>query len=48
MTVAALVVIALAAWNRQRPFRGGGQAFRGGRQGSTLTPVSNGTPTIRG
>ncbi|QNE36131.1 MFS transporter [Leifsonia shinshuensis] len=41
MTVAALVVIALAA---------GGRAglFRSGRQASTVSGVSNGIPTIRG
>lgn len=41
MTVAALVVVAVAAGMRNRP-------FRHGRQRSTLTGVSNGRPTIRG
>jgi DHA1 family inner membrane transport protein len=41
MTVAALVVVAVAARMRNRP-------FRDGRQRSTLTGVSNGRPTIRG
>ena len=41
MTVAALVVVALASWMRERH-------FRDGRQGSTVAAVSNGRPTIRG
>ena len=41
MTVAALVVIALASWTRDRH-------FRDSRQGSTVAAVSNGRPTIRG
>ena len=41
MTIGALVVIGLAARMRERH-------FRDGRQGSTLTGISNGRPTIRG
>lgn len=41
MTVAALAVVAVAAAAQKR-------AFRSTRQASTLAPVSNGRPTIRG